>query len=489
MEQLKKQNEQQFLLLLEALNKPATEKSLLMVKCPQPSSALAVIEQLEGELEETQQIVLDWQIKQINSFKEYLEVSNILEALAQSHPHIIHILGLENSLLEEIVEDENAIMATWNEDVETLKNLAPQIVIWTDNHTRNRIIEEAPEIGNLITQEFEFKVLSDIASKEPDDTQTSQLEEWEKAEDWLQIGQMWMELKHYDKAQEYAQKALETSEEDSLDSVKAHLLMGRIHDNQEEWQKALSSYNTAYNLVDESEEKTIAELAFRIANIFATHERPDTALAWYADVIATEADIDPTIRAKSHRNIGMLHAQAGDIDTSFEHLEQALDGLEEAEAWDSLAYTHQQIANIFVNIQQIGDAIEHHQSAADYFTKIEDYEAVGNNYERMARLSQYKGRMPAVISYYEQAIAAFKKIGNHKVLASVHQKLGAVHQDQLNWAGALKHYEHALPYAQQLEDEFLVESLTDSIENMQAKASTPEKKKGKGLFGGLFGKK
>ena len=487
MEQSPQHNEQQFEKLLAALQEEDGQ-GFIMVTCSQPSWAISVIEQLEGEIEASQ-IVLDWQTRQLDSINEYLEESDLMEALEQNAPDTIHIVGLENSLLTEILTSESTTLATWNEEVATLEGLANQVVIWTDAYTSKRITQEASGIQSKVALTIDFEVDEPVTAKEPNEDQNQKIEGLEAEEQWYKLGQEWIKLGNIDKASTYVDKLLNASPDDASSRAKAHLLKGQTLDRQGLWQMALTNYKLAHDIIAEAEQSDLStEVSFRIANIFATHNRPEIALEWYEKAVEIGSESSPVFVAKSHRNMGLIQAQHGDIDSSFEHLEQALDGLEEAEEWDSLAYTHQQVADIFVKLQQIGDAVTHHQAAANFFAEIKDFQSQGNNYERMARLSQYKGHISSAVKYYQKAIEAFNQTENHKVIAETHQKLGALHQDQMNWSDALTSFQSALPHAESLEDDFLIESLKDSIENMQEKATAPEKKKGKGFFGSLFGK-
>ena len=485
MKQSATHNEQTFDALIQAIS-ASDHSTLFLIICQQASWSLSISEQISEEIDTYTPLILDCREKQINSISQLL-AERLPEHIQEGEQLLIHLIGMENSLLPEILEDKNELIQAWGKQLMQQLNAHTQICIWTDSSTKSRFEAEVPELWENISQQFEFKEEDKDLPKQEETGDLEKLEQLKAAGEHLALTREYLELGDFDQAFEYAQKGIHSTAQDPIKLASYLQLSGRICGQQAKWSEALKYYRQSLK-VDGQEEATRAETQFRVGNILATNDRPEIAQSYYEQVVESVAEGTAEFVAKSHRNLGVLYINRGDVDTAFEHYEQALDGLEEAESWESLAFTHQQIADVFVNIQQIEDALEHHQAAVDYFEKVDAYDDQGKNYRRMARLRLMKGNMQKVFSHYERAIDAFQQKNNYEELANSYQQLAAVHQDQLNWAEALSNYQAALVFAQKLQDTFMIESLEDSIENMQAEVTASTKKK-KGILGGLFGKK
>ncbi|MEZ4847654.1 MAG: hypothetical protein R3B93_03305 [Bacteroidia bacterium] len=85
----------------------------------------------------------------------------------------------------------------------------------------------------------------------------------------------------------------------------------------------------------------------------------------------------------------------------------------------------------------------------------------------------------------------FPKRGKDKLTARAYQQVGMVRQGRFQWGLAMDAFKKALVEAQKTDDEFLILSLEDSIEQLEEKNAKPEPKKKeekkKGFFGKLFG--
>jgi len=487
MEQVPDHNTAQFEELASHLAK-APEGNISVVSYAHDSFVYDILEQLREHevLQKHEHTLLDWRGRPISSLEMELQV--VLTDLEETNaPQVWHIWGLPNSLIAEVLEGKWELLGSWNEEGEVWEKIPASICLWLDPYSLSRFEEEAPLLWQRVSRVFTF--VDAAADAQADSSSAAESEQIAASEtDPAQRATALLEAGLFEQALVYANQAIQQAESEKqfLNMARAYQLKARIYERQGDWLEAVRHLHTARGL-SQAVDHHAAEIRFRIANILATVGLTDLAKSWYEALTEIKASDALEVVAKSHRNLGVLYINEQEADLAFSHYGQALDDLEEAEAWESLAFTHEQVADVFVQLQQIDDAIEHHEAAAHFFDQSGNTRQQAFNYMRVARLYEYKGLPEKALQAYELARQGLEAAQDRKELLECLQKMGGLQQDQLNWQEALSHFQAALPLARALQDDFAIDALEDSIEEIQEKIEASTKKK-KGLLGGLFGK-
>ncbi|MEO1448648.1 MAG: tetratricopeptide repeat protein [Bacteroidota bacterium] len=188
---------------------------------------------------------------------------------------------------------------------------------------------------------------------------------------------------------------------------------------------------------------------------------------------------------KAHYQLGQLLEGDQQAALALKHYQKALELLSTTEA-DLRAEAYAQMAGLYRRGGDIGTGIKLlKQGLAEQATPV----AIAGFQRRLAALYRRKGDLGQAISLYEEAAATFETENEPGRAAEAWQQLAGLKQDQQKPSEALAAYQKALPLAQAAENEFLILALEDSIEDLSEEVVEQQapKKKGKGLFGKLFG--
>jgi tetratricopeptide (TPR) repeat protein len=117
------------------------------------------------------------------------------------------------------------------------------------------------------------------------------------------------------------------------------------------------------------------------------------------------------------------------------------------------------------------------------------WDYLASSHQVLARLQERLGDLKAATSHHAASAEAFVQDEKPLQAAKAWQQYGGVSQDQFNWQDALDGYQKALVIAKEVEDDFFIAALEDSIFDMQEKVDAKNKKqqKRKGFFGKFRG--
>lgn len=502
------QNDQQFEALAAALAHASTKPSVFPLRYARQTDVFSIVEHLQVHEASSgiTHVILDWRNQRVVSLD--MQVEALKEQALPEGPSVWHIMGLSNSLvaskleifeletaeelegepLEQAAEEvEKDLLEQWGEELASLLSLPGSICWWETPAMWEQLVQLLPELAEQLGEGFAFESMAPPVPGAHGAAEAAPLEE---APPPRQQARALLKAGKAAEALALAREQLDIAQQrgGSTTQAQAHCLIGQAYAHQDDALQAAEAYQRALEAPTPST-ATLGETYFHVANLLATLGMNELAMRWYKRLLSVEAV--PEVRefiAKGHRNLAVLYINEGDVETAFDHYGHALDGLEELESWESLAHTHHQVAEVFSELRQTKDAREHLEAAATFFQQANNPYQRGMCYKQLARLVAYQGDLPRATHEYEQAIPCFDPDLHPQELMDAHKRLGDLYQDQFQWAMAEAHYEQALPLARELNDQFTVDALEDSIEQMKEKAAPPpSSKKKKGLFGGLFG--
>jgi DNA-binding transcriptional ArsR family regulator len=402
-----------------------------LVQCDRPATRNAYLGLCAEALEAYEHLVVDLAEIQITSLVATLQ-DKLPEPLFRTtgETYVIHLTGLESSFLEEIMAGESLWVPALEAEKEGLLHEFPfAFVVWTDAYTADKLQREAPGFYVSMNLKMTFSSPGGETQNSSDSDEESQSRQWEVALEKIQT---------------------ETA--------------------------AVSPDSGEY-----------ARLRYLTGNIFFDHSRWELAAGFFRDVIGLEeTEISLPWIAKSYRALGAAYANKGEIEPGIEALETAAERLEVLELYEELGRCFQSLARIYRAVGASAETLQNHLYAAEAYREAGMAKEAGDQLRTAAHLYEEKGKAAKALSMLNTSLQDFERAGALHEQALGYQHIGVLHQKEMQWAEALKAFQLALPLAMAEKNDFLVESLEDSIRDMQDQMS-PKPTGKKGLFGRLFG--
>lgn len=405
-----------------------------LIQCDFPATRNAYLPLCPEILERHEHINIDLAGVQIESLETALS-ENAPESVfkGETSTRILHVTGLEASFLEEIMAGHSKWVPDLEAAKETLLSAFPfGIVIWTDAYTAHKIGTEAPGFTQALADTIE------LTGAQPDEALATDATPFEA-------------LTHAGK-----------------------------------WEQALGEIQST--LADGiGEPYGYAHLRYLTGNIFFDHQRWELAAGFYRDVTELEATADTQIWiAKSYRAMGAAYANKGDLDEGLEAMDIAAEQFEEMEEYEALGRTFNSASQVYQAMGKQVEALQHRMYAAESYREAGLHAKTGYQLRMAATLYEQKGKLDKAIGLLEESIEAYGTAEESLEQARIYQHIGSIRQRQMKWEKGLEVYQKALPLAQELAIPFLVESIEDSIRDMEEKTGAKPGGK-KGLLGRLFG--
>ncbi len=183
--------------------------------------------------------------------------------------------------------------------------------------------------------------------------------------------------------------------------------------------------------------------------------------------------------------------QTGDTMTAFEHLKSALSAYKGGEHWGELGATYQQIAQLLLQNGQVQEGVATLGNALEVYDLAEDPESKGFCHQSIARIQRTENNLEDAAYHYQLSVACFEVGGNHTQVADAYLQAGMLQEELEQFEDAMASYKKALVYAEQSEEETLMEGIQDSIEELEEdmmKRKPKDSNGSKGDNGGIFSK-
>jgi tetratricopeptide (TPR) repeat protein len=277
---------------------------------------------------------------------------------------------------------------------------------------------------------------------------------------WYRLGLMLLKMGQFDKAQEVYEVLLEQTTDESEKGPIYHQL-GCVKDGQGEYQEAITFYEKALAIQQQSLPPNHPDLASSYNNIGMVHSTMGhypKALSYYEkDLAIGNQSLPPNHPhlASSYNNIGNVYGSMGDFPKALSYYEKAL-----AIKQQSLPTNHPDLAQSYNNIgivyRHMGDypqalssyekalAIQQQSLPPNHPHLASSYNNIGNVYGTM-------GDYPKALSSYEKALAISQQSlpANHPDLAGSYKNIGNVYNSMGDYPMALSYYEKALAIKRQ----------------------------------------
>lgn len=383
----------------------------------------------------------------------------ILPEISSMEPDalLIHIFGIESQFISIILDVEDTPALTTKSTFSQILEAIPcNLIIWVHQGLLDQIrpsLETLPEPFAL--------------------SSTGEAEEIEK------------DFEAPEKILEAASEEELSEEEKIAEIAEAYHQKGRYESFQENWASALHSYREAMLWRSKSEDPRIAKTYVNIGGIYQQYGKLQDASQYYEMALEKEENEETTSAITAAKaQLGRLHLLWQELGPAAEYLQEASTAYEERERYEQLGQVQEDLAQLAIHTRAFDKATKCQEKAVAAYQEAE-ITGIGSSQMRLASLYEQIGKLEEAIDEYKDAADSFEAEQKITEMARCYQRIGLIHQGQRRWEDSLESFKRALEQATEIQDEFLVHALEDSLEQLSAKVKSGKKK---GLFGGLFGK-
>lgn len=257
------------------------------------------------------------------------------------------------------------------------------------------------------------------------------------------LGAAYWRISDLDKAESYFRESLKVAKQHDIQPRKAsgYNNLGVLYKTKGKYDIALHYYDSAMSIGEEVDDpKTLAGSLNNIARLLVIQSKHDSSLHYYLKSLELYKQLDDKMNvSKVYTNIGLAYENLGNLPKALEYHHNALTLAERLESgWD--------MSSGFTNISRIHAYQGEYQKAIVYMKKSLEWDLVIGNQPRLANtyanLGGYYRETEAydsAVFYHEKGLAITKTMESQTHLASVFNALGNDHL-------ALKNYDKARYY-------------------------------------------
>ncbi|CAF1464427.1 unnamed protein product [Adineta steineri] len=327
-------------------------------------------------------------------------------------------------------------------------------------HTVFRIEDIHPVNGNNYLYQVNLTLTNDNDKDLRILTDQIRQETFPDSKGWYRLGLLLIKMGQFTKAQEIYQVLLhQTTNENNKAPI--YYQLGWIKYNQGEYQEALSFYEKALKIRQQSLPSNHLDLADsynRIGSVHYSMGDYSKALSYYKKALAIRQQSLPVNHpdlGASYNNIGLVYYNMGDYLKALSSHEKAL-----AIRQQTLPSNHPDLGASYNNIGLV------YRNMGDYPKALYNYEKdlaigqqslpsnhpdLGGSFNNIGNVYRNMGDYPKALSYYKKALAIRQQSlpSYHPDLGYSYNSIGSVYKKVGNYSKAHSFYERAVQIGQQ----------------------------------------
>ncbi|CAF1061444.1 unnamed protein product [Adineta steineri] len=279
-------------------------------------------------------------------------------------------------------------------------------------------------------------------------------------EGWYRLGLLLIKMGQFIKAQEVYEVLLNQTVNES-DRSPIYYQLGWIKYNQGEYQEALSSYEKALTIRQQSLPSNHLDLADsynRIGSVHYSMGDYPKALSYYKKALAIRQQSLPFNHpdlGASYNNIGLVYCNMGDYPKALYNYEKDL-----AIGQQSLPSNHPDLGGSFNNIGNVYRNMGDYSKALSYYKKALairqqslpfNHPDLGASYNNIGNVYYNMGDYPKALLSHEKALKIRQQTlpSNHPDLGASYNNIGLMYKKVGNYSKAHSFYERAVQIGQQ----------------------------------------
>jgi tetratricopeptide (TPR) repeat protein len=262
------------------------------------------------------------------------------------------------------------------------------------------------------------------------------------------IGKIYTGLGNYSEALNQCEKALFINERLENFRGKANNLnnIGDIFKAQGIYTEAMKIYNKALSIYQHLEEHSdmIKNERDHVSDAIRVYENPSE-------------------RATTFNNIGLIYYGFGEYKEAFEHFKKSNEILEQIGDLNGIAKSLANMGVFYDRLGNINMTLKNLEESHNIHLMLNNLEMVAICLNQIGNAYYKRGNYPEAMKHHEEALKIFENIENHKEKASTIGNIGKIYGVMKNYPEAMKRYEEALNIAEQLGD---LKNKADQLNNI-----------------------
>ncbi|CAF0813456.1 unnamed protein product [Adineta steineri] len=279
-------------------------------------------------------------------------------------------------------------------------------------------------------------------------------------EGWYRLGFLLIKMGQSTKAHEIYKVLLNQTTNES-DKANIYHQLGQIKYNEGEYQEALSYYEKALAIRQQSLPSNHSDLGTsysRMGTVYASMGDYPKALSYYEKALTIRQQSLPSNHpdlAGSYNNIGLVHYNLGDYPKALSYYEKAL-----ANGKQSLPSNHPDLGSSYNNIGLVHHNMYDYQKALSSHEKAlairqqslpSNHPDLGTSYNNIGLVYNSMGDYSKALFYYKKDLVISQQSlpSNHPDLGTSYDNIGWVYKNIGDYPSALLSHEKALAIRQQ----------------------------------------
>ncbi|CAF1444671.1 unnamed protein product, partial [Adineta steineri] len=279
-------------------------------------------------------------------------------------------------------------------------------------------------------------------------------------EGWYRLGKLLIKMGQSSKAQEVYEVLLHQTTQES-DKPSIYHQLGRIKDDQGEYQEALIYYKQSLAIQQNTLSSNHPDLAMSYNNIGLVYYNMSDyqkALSYHEKALAIRQQSFPSNHpdlASSYNNIGNVYSSMGDYANALSSHEKALAIREQSlpSSQPDVGGSYYNIGLVYYNMSDYPKALSYYEKDLEILQQSlpSNHPDLGVSYNNIGLVYYNMGDCSKALSYHEKALAIRQQAlpSNHPDLSSTYNNIGNVYSNMGDYQKALSFYERALTIKQQ----------------------------------------
>lgn len=211
----------------------------------------------------------------------------------------------------------------------------------------------------------------------------------------------------------------------------ARQAMGDVYRAQNQFDKAIESYNKSSVLFESSQ--LFSQQGYvlgEIGNIYRNTGSYESALKYhFSSATAKESSKDSIGLGYTYDLIGAIYSDQTMYDQALEYHNKAAKIKEEIKNDKGLAFTLDQIGRIYRHKELYDKALTYHLKASGIKMEIGNDKGLAYTYDQIGRTYRAQGNYDLALEFHEKASEIKERIGNRKGLAYTFDHIGKIYLD------------------------------------------------------------
>ncbi|MFH1321981.1 MAG: tetratricopeptide repeat protein [Bacteroidota bacterium] len=277
----------------------------------------------------------------------------------------------------------------------------------------------------------------------------------------------------FDKAFEFANKALELSEKlnNKNEEAMALFYLGFILSKQEKYEKALKHFQRSLVIYEKSNNiKKIAMTLFNIGLIYNYWGNYEKAIELYQKSLIINQELDDKQEiAKILNNLGLIYDYLGNYEKAIEFYQRSLKIKEGTGNKQGIAATLGNIGLVYSDWSNYEKSLEYHQKSLQLYSELGNNKGIANSLNNIGLIYSNLGNDKKALEYYQNSLKIYKDSDNKKGIANSLNNIGLIYFDLGNYEKALIYYQNSLEIKEELGDNQGIVNSLNNIGNIYKK--------------------